>query len=143
MKRGVITTVNVNRDDDKVLVDVNVGVGQDHTNIDFKMPAPGIFYIPEVGQHAIVYDEGDGKRAAMHPESTSDPPPLPDINEGEIAIVVGGSAKVTISSDGTVKLGDGGTFLLKDVTVETTKDTDGHVTSVSLNKTRSTVSETE
>lgn len=150
MKRGTIISVSVDTDNDEVRVSVNTGINQNHRDIPLKMPVEGMFYIPSAGDQVIVYDEGDGKRAAMHPESTSSSAPLPDIGEGEFAIsidsgtniIVGADGKVSIDAD-TIQLGSGGTSLLKDVTVSTTTDADGHVTSVSLNKTRSTVSETE
>lgn len=150
MKRGTITSVTVDKDSNEVRVTVNTGVSQDHRDIPFKMPAIGMFYIPRIGDHVIVYDEGDGKRAAMHPESPSDSAPLPDIGGGDFAISLNDSTNIVVQQDGTVSidadsivLGSGGTSLLKDVTVSTTEDIDGHVTSVTLNKTRSNVSETE
>lgn len=66
---------------------------------------------------------------------------------GDVTINADGNVTVTggtIQVDGdSVVLGDGGTDLLTDVTVSTTEDADGHVTSVSLSKSRSSTTETQ
>lgn len=166
MKKGTITSVHKDAEENKVRVTVQADIGQEYRKIPFASPAPGFYYIPQVGEHVVIYDEGDGTRAAMHPKpAAKSPPAVPDISEGEYGIVTDDGAFIVVKNDGsvvvdgddvtignggqvqadgsTVKLGAGGTNIIKDVVAETTTDADGHVTSVSLNITRSNVSETE
>jgi len=61
----------------------------------------------------------------------------------EIAIDASGAETVARVDADTVVLGAGGSQVITDATLETTTDSDGHVTSVSLSLTRSETVETE
>lgn len=181
MKTGTITSVHKDTDADKISVTVQADIGQEYRRIPFVTSAPGIYYIPTVGEHVVVYDRGDGTRAAMHPKpAAQSPPAVPDISSGEYGIVTDDGAFVLIRNDGsividgkkitvgdsdqvvidgsnvtvgnggevhvdggTIKFGAGGKDIITDVSANTTTDADGHVTSVSLDITRSSVTETE
>lgn len=74
-----------------------------------------------------------GERVVGHPASDSH---VRFHADGTLTVSGDGGNTVELQSDGSVVINGGSTAPVTDVTVSTTTDSDGHVTSVSLTKTR-------
>jgi len=106
-------------------------------------PMFGCVWVPKAGTDvAVMFDEADkpwiiGSWYAIDRVEDGDVD-LPDYDPGDIRIGNESDSHVTVKDDGRVIVNGGSTEPITDVTVNTTKDGDGHVTDVSLDITRTT-----
>jgi hypothetical protein len=143
---GTVTRVSVEDDSDVVRVDVSVTPTREHEQIPFRMPATGMWIIPEVGDKVEVTNVGDRDYVA-HSPNLSPREPLPDdASGGDIIIRLNadtrlalrkqgdGSYNVAVECDGelsldgqSVTIGENGKPVLTEDAVFEYTDADGNV----------------
>lgn len=100
---GTVTRVSVEDDSDVVRVDVSVTPTREHEQIPFRMPATGMWIVPEVGDKVEVTNVGERDYIAHSPNLAPREPLPDDASGGDIIIRLNTDTRLSLrkQSDGT------------------------------------------